>query len=142
MNAYLDVIKYKYADFKGRSRRKEYWGFYIYNISFFGLAFILDAAFNPSQKFVFIPATLQMLYPFLMALPTLAITVRRLHDLDKSGLVLFFVLLPLVLLTWFMDILEIIWFIPILGPMFIFPLLTKNGDAGENTYGPDPKNDK
>ena len=77
-----------------------------------------------------------------MALPTLAITVRRLHDLDKSGLILFFVLLPLVLLTWFMDILEIIWFIPILGPMFIFPLLTKNGDAGENTYGPDPKNDK
>lgn len=140
MNYYLDAIKYRFADFGGRARRKEYWGFYIYNISFFGLAILLDAAFNPHQRFEFIPATLQILYPFLMALPTLAITTRRLHDLGKSGILLAVVLIPLVIVIWIAGITELVWFIPILGPMLIFPFLTNNGQTGTNKYGPCPKN--
>lgn len=139
MKYYIDAIRFNYANFSGRARRKEYWSFYIYNISLFGLAILADAAFNPKEIFVFIPATLHLLYPFLVVLPTLAITTRRLHDLGKNGIILALVLIPLIFIAWYFDLLELVWFIPILGPLAIFPLLIKNGENGQNQYGVCPK---
>jgi len=139
MKWYLNAIQNNYANFNGRARRKEYWMFYIFNISFFGLTFLIDAGINPKEQFVFIPAAMTFLYPFFMTLPTLAITTRRLHDIDLTGKWLLVILLPLIAVAWYFNILEIVWFIPILGPLFIFILLTKNGKEGSNSYGPDPK---
>lgn len=76
MNWYLTVLK-KYAVFSGRARRKEYWMFFLFNtIIFLILAPIYDNHFG----FV-----LFFLYSLAVLIPGLAVSVRRLHDVGKSG---------------------------------------------------------
>lgn len=63
------------------------------------------------------------LYALATFLPGLAVTVRRLHDVGKSGWFYFIVL------------------IPIIGAFWLLYLLIKEGDQGTNSYGPDSKNE-
>jgi len=85
LNNYFNVIK-KYADFKGRASRKEYWLFFLANfIIYLGLAFFegLIGVYPESEESIFIT-----IYQLFIFLPSLAVGVRRMHDANKSGWVL------------------------------------------------------
>lgn len=105
MKWYLKVLK-QYADFNGRARRKEYWMFVLFNSIFaFLFGFICGLIGSPE---------LSSIYSLAVLLPSIAVGVRRMHDVGKSG-----------------------WFLLI--PIYNFILSVSNGENGENKYGPDPK---
>ena len=119
MNWYLVVVK-KYAVFSGRARRKEYWYFVLFNAIFSLIAVVLDNVLGIAiEDLGYGP--MYILYVLAVALPTLAVTVRRLHDVGKSGSFLFIVL------------------IPIIGPLWLLVLFCRDSMPGENKYGTNPK---
>lgn len=84
MNYYFEVFK-KYADFKGRARRKEYWMFMLFHIIImYALLFGMMAA--PSLMYLF------LIYIFGSLVPSWAVAVRRMHDTGKSG---WYMLIPI-----------------------------------------------
>ncbi|MFE5492000.1 DUF805 domain-containing protein [Streptomyces virginiae] len=113
MNYYLDVLK-KYADFSGRARRQEYWMFVLFQIAAIIIVSILDAVLGTSPW-------LYALYALGTLLPNLAVAVRRLHDLGKSG--------------WWL----LISLVPFVGGIWLIVLLATAGQPQPNQYGPDPK---
>ncbi|MDR0217719.1 MAG: DUF805 domain-containing protein [Enterobacteriaceae bacterium] len=114
MNWYLQVLK-NYANFSGRARRKEYWMFYLFNIIVTIAIAVLGSIIDQSIGIVL--ACLYLLFAFI---PGLAVTVRRLHDIDRSG-------------WWFL-----LAFVPVGGfVLFIFSVL--DGTEGSNSYGENPK---
>jgi len=119
MNWYLQVLK-NYAVFTGRARRKEYWMFVLFNIIFAVLAIILDNILGTTIQGAGY-GLFYLLYGLAVLIPGLAVGVRRLHDIGKSG--------------WFL----LISLIPIIGAIWLIVLLATAGNAGENKYGADPK---
>lgn len=119
MNWYLKVLK-QYADFSGRARRTEYWMFALFNIFAIIATMILDNLFGTT-----VGEELYGLFYFIYVLaifvPGLAVTVRRLHDVGKSGWMYLIVL------------------IPIIGAIWILVLLVTDSTPGANQYGPNPK---
>lgn len=119
MNYFLAVLK-KYAVFSGRARRKEYWYFILFNIVFLILAMGLDSLLGtniaPMPYGVF-----YIIFGIAVIIPSLAVCVRRLHDVGKSG--------------WF----YFISFIPIVGAIWLLVLFLTAGNVGDNEYGADPK---
>jgi uncharacterized membrane protein YhaH (DUF805 family) len=113
MEWYLKVLR-QYADFSGRARRKEYWFFFLFNLVIAIALSIADVVFGTYS-------ILSVLYSLGILLPSLAVVVRRLHDVGKSGVWIF------------------IAFIPIIGAIWLLFLMVKEGVSGENNYGPDPK---
>ena len=88
MKYYIKALR-NYATFSGRARRKEYWMFFLFNvIAFFIKSFveILTGETNPGEGGV------SKLYYFVMFIPSLAIAVRKVHDLGKSG---FCIMIPI-----------------------------------------------
>ena len=125
MNWYIEAIK-KYAVFSGRARRKEYWMFFLVNVLiamvigfFVGMARAIDQNSNTSLSTVF--SCISSLYSLALFLPALGVSVRRLHDIGKSG-------------WWFF-----IGFIPLIGFIWLLVLLGTDGQPGPNLYGPNPK---
>jgi len=119
MSWYLMVIK-NYAGFSGRARRKEYWMFYLMNcIIVVALAILLSILTVITGAMGFM--AIYYLYALFIFLPALAVTIRRLHDIGKSG-------------WWYLIV-----FIPLIGVIWLIVLLATEGNAGENQYGPDPK---
>ena len=120
MNWYLKVLK-QYADFSGRARRTEYWMFTLFNLIFAIVAMVLDnllgLKFNEQIPYGF----MYMLYGLAVFIPGLAVAVRRLHDVGKSG--------------WWL----LIAFIPLIGAIWLIVLYATEGTRGNNEYGPDPK---
>ena len=119
MNWYLQVLK-KYADFDGRARRTEYWMFVLLNIIFCFAAIILDNVIGTAIDGIGY-GIFYFVYVLGVFIPGLAVAVRRLHDTDKSGWMMFVAL------------------IPIAGAIWLIVLMATEGDARENQYGPDPK---
>ena len=113
MKWYLKVFK-QYADFSGRARRMEYWMFTLFNIIAICVTIGLDFAIGTF-------GAITGLYYLFIIIPSLAVCVRRLHDINKSGW-MYFVLL-----------------IPIIGGIWLLVLFLTDGDRCENQYGPDPK---
>ncbi|MBI1838180.1 MAG: DUF805 domain-containing protein [Flavobacteriia bacterium] len=121
MNWYLTVLK-KYATFSGRARRKEYWMFVLFHIIFLIVAAILDSSFGTTLPNI--PyGLIYILYSLFVFIPALAVTVRRLHDVNKSGWWIFISLIPLI------------------GGIWLLVLQVTEGDSGSNEYGSDPKSD-
>ena len=115
MNYYLMAFR-KYAEFSGRSRRSEYWYFFLFNMLIsWALQFL---AMYLAEVGVILSAG----YSLAALIPGLAVAVRRLHDVGKSG--------------WFI----LIALIPIIGAIWLIVLLATDGDKGSNEYGQDPKN--
>lgn len=111
MNYYISVLK-QYAEFSGRSSRKEYWMFVLFNIIIsVGISFIAQSMDMPM---------LSTVYSLAVFLPSLGVGIRRLHDVNKSGWMLLVSLIPLV------------------GWIWAIVLLATKGDEGENQYGPAP----
>ena len=108
MNYYLEVLK-KYADFNGRARRSEYWYFGLFScLISFVISFALGAI-SPSLIMI------SYVYTLAVLVPSIAVGVRRMHDVNKSG-----------------------WFLLI--PFYNLILACTNGTEGSNDYGNDPKN--
>ncbi|MCH7408931.1 DUF805 domain-containing protein [Belliella sp. DSM 111904] len=80
---YLKVLK-QYADFTGRARRTEYWMFALFNIIFASVAMILDNVLGIAVQSVGY-GPLYGLYVLALFILGLAVAVRRLHDVGKSG---------------------------------------------------------
>ena len=118
MNWYFQVLK-KYAVFSGRARRKEYWMFVLFNIIFTIVASILDAVLLPTVMGGFGP--LYCLYALAVLVPSLAVSVRRLHDVGKSA--------------WFF----LVALIPIVGGIWLLVVTCGDSTPGENQYGANPK---
>jgi uncharacterized membrane protein YhaH (DUF805 family) len=123
----------KYATFRGRARRLEYWSFQLFLIAASGALILWFFSAMPGMTS---PAMIEdldqlsggglaalwaiALFSLAMFLPSLAVSVRRLHDSDKSGWWLLLGLIPAGGLV-----------------LFIFYLL--DGTSGPNRHGPDPK---
>mgnify|MGYP003683205091 CR=1 FL=1 len=127
MNWYLLAFK-NYANFSGRARRKEYWMFILFHYLIILLLYILIITFSinlgdTSEMAIpeIILSILLLLYFLATIIPYLAITVRRLHDINKSGG------------YWFVR------FIPLVGPIWLLILLVEDSWDGVNRYGPNPK---
>ena len=120
MNWYLKVVRDNYANFKGRARRKEYWMFVLIN-TLITIPLYLIALYLMSQQDSFVGMIVYLIYGLAIFIPSLAVIVRRLHDIGKSG--------------WWM----LISFIPIIGGIWLLVLLVTEGDKGNNQYGSDPK---
>lgn len=119
MNWYLGALK-KYATFEGRARRKEYWFFVLFNVLAIIVLEILDVVLGTfSQETGF--GLLSGLYAIAVLLPSLAVTVRRLHDTDRSG--------------WWI----LINFIPLIGAIVLLIFTLLDGTPGSNRFGPNPK---
>lgn len=79
MNWYLNALK-KYADFDGRARRKEYWMFLLFNMLItYGLAILALLIDTPKLLFVVV------IYVLATIIPSVSVSVRRMHDISKSG---------------------------------------------------------
>jgi len=79
MNWYLKTLK-QYADFSGRARRKEYWMFFLINMLFtYGTVILAVALDVPALMFA------AVIYAFATLVPSMAVAVRRMHDIGKSG---------------------------------------------------------
>ena len=121
MKWYLKCLSRSF-DFKGRSRRKEYWMFVLFNFIITLVLALLDNMFDlvPFGSNV---GLLCGIYAFLMLIPGLAVTVRRLHDIGKSG--------------WWI----LVALIPIVGPILLLIWYCTPGEISDNFYGPDPKDE-
>ncbi|MBP2050592.1 uncharacterized membrane protein YhaH (DUF805 family) [Streptomyces griseochromogenes] len=108
----MDVLK-KYVVFNGRARRQEYWMFFLFNVIISIVLAIIDAAMGSS--------VLGIIYALATLLPGLGVTVRRLHDTDRSG--------------WWI----LIALIPLIGTIILIVFLATEGKAEPNQHGPNPK---
>jgi uncharacterized membrane protein YhaH (DUF805 family) len=114
MNWYLEALR-KYAVFGGRARRKEYWMFLLFTLFIaFVLAFIEGLASGPS-------VVVGMIYCLAVLIPSIAVSVRRLHDTGRSG-------------KWLL-----ISFVPLIGGIVLLVFMVQDSHQGENQYGPNPK---
>jgi uncharacterized membrane protein YhaH (DUF805 family) len=120
MNWYLEVLK-KYAVFSGRARRSEYWYFVLFSTIASVLLMIVDSVLG--TKTATGMGLLGGLYSLGVLVPSLAVSVRRLHDTNRSGWWLLIVLLPL------------------LGLIALLVFMVLDSQPEENQYGPNPKDD-
>ncbi|MBS1353500.1 MAG: DUF805 domain-containing protein [Coprobacter sp.] len=119
MNWYLKCWK-QYADFSGRARRKEYWIFSLINNIIIFFLYILQIVMIESTLWLIFPIIL-FLYAMAVFLPGLAVNIRRLHDIGKSG-------------WWYL-----IYLIPIIGAIWLTVLMCLDSEPGENQWGENPK---
>ena len=124
MEWYLKVMRDNYANFNGRARRKEYWMYVlVQSIIMIGLM-ILDSILGLDFELQGISLGYGYLYSIggiVHFIPSLAVLVRRLHDVGKSG--------------WF----YFIFLIPIIGIIWLLVLYCTEGQKQDNKWGPDPK---
>ncbi|CUW37438.1 putative inner membrane protein [Magnetospirillum sp. XM-1] len=104
----------KYATFQGRASRSEYWFFALFNII---LSMIASVVAGASLGVLSVLPAILMIGLFV---PSLAVSVRRLHDLGKSG-------------WWFLIIL-----IPVIGGLVLLWWFCQRGTEGQNMFGSDP----
>ncbi len=103
----------KYVDFNGRARRSEYWYFWLFT-------FILSSVLTAVGNAIGI-TWLAGVAGLAVLLPSIAVSVRRLHDIGKAGI-------------W-----VLIGFIPCIGEILLIIWACKDSDPGDNQFGPNPK---
>ena len=118
---YYSICLSKFADFSGRARRREYWTFALVNCLIALLLLILGLAFGEDSPASNIMVTI---FYLIMLVPNLSVSVRRLHDIGKSGWWLFIGLIPLV------------------GSLLLLVWSLMDSEEGENQYGENPKGGK
>ncbi|GAA4936027.1 uncharacterized membrane protein YhaH (DUF805 family) [Actinomycetospora succinea] len=126
MQWYLKVLK-QYADFNGRARRTEFWMFTLFSAIASIVLGIIDtvigtaSVYGSGGTYFYSPGLLQGLYALAVLIPTLAVTVRRLHDTDRTG--------------WWV----LIALIPFVGGIVLLVFMCLDGTPGVNQYGMNPK---
>lgn len=125
LEMYKKVVFENYANFKGRARRSEYWYFTLANVCI-SLSLIMGgsgigAIFGFLGEGAMTGFFLFLFYYLISIIPTLAVSVRRLHDTEKSGLVM------------------LIGLIPSIGGIILLVFFCSEGTRGANKYGKNPK---
>lgn len=117
------IAMQRYAQFTGRSRRREYWIFALVNTIIFCVLYAVGITFFfAGQRPIGIALfALCFAYALAVIIPGLSCGVRRLHDIGKSG---WFMLLPLI---------------PFFGGLILIVLHLLDSQPGANQYGPNPK---
>ena len=121
---YLDILTNKFADFNGRARRKEYWMWTLYCTIILLISMALDNLFGLTFEFLGQDlgyGWLYLIFGIIQFIPGLAVVVRRLHDVGKSG--------------WY----YLIILIPLIGFIWVLVLLCTDGVKEENKWGTNPK---
>jgi uncharacterized membrane protein YhaH (DUF805 family) len=123
---FIDTIKNKYTDFNGRATRSEYWYFVLFYFILSVIARVIDITLvNPqlslSPEIAQQGTVITGLFSLALLLPQIAVGIRRLHDIGKSG-------------WWYLLIL-----IPILGWLVLIYFYTQDSQPQTNAYGPNPK---
>lgn len=113
MNSYINVWK-NFANFSGRTRRREYWEFVLVNIVV-SIALVVLEMITPGLGII------STLYSWALFIPAVALLVRRLHDINKSA-------------NWISIVL-----VPFIGIVVLIIFALTEGTQGENQYGDDPK---
>ena len=120
----------RYADFGGRSRRREFWLWGLFTVL---VSVVIGAVFGHPvyQRFGFNVSystmtsgpgeLLQSLFNLFNLVPGLAVGARRLHDIDRSG--------------WW----QLLWFVPFIGWLILLVFFCLDSNSGPNRFGPDPK---
>ena len=114
LNGYIDALK-KYAVFKGRSRRKEYWTFTLINIAVLVCLTVAEQITGISGI-----ENIFSIYVLAVFLPALSVTIRRLHDIDRNGWWVFITIIPLI------------------GSIILLVFMLLESTPGENRFGPCP----
>ena len=152
MHYYIDVLK-KYAVFTGRARRAEFWYFYLFDllipivlfavyVVIFLIVLKMGNVKSLSIKSVMYPIRIILnFYSLMMIIPSLAVTIRRLHDTGRSGwfLLLFMAMFSTPLIVQFAPILFFLLITPLVGFIWFLIILCTDSYLGENMYGPNPK---
>ena len=123
----------KYATFRGRAGRPEFWYWVLFTIIVGVILNIVDSLFGwqlitatntetgNSLTSYYNAGWLSFIWSLVILLPTIAVSVRRLHDVNKSGW------------WWWLNV------ICCIGPLILlFAFYIKASDPGENNYGPAP----
>lgn len=119
MDLVLECVTKKYATFSGRAQRKEYWLFFIAYAILYAIVTALDISLGMWDIMAGY-GVLGVIMAVALFIPGLAVSVRRLHDTDRSG--------------WW----TLITIIPVVGIIGILILLSFKGTNGLNIYGPNP----
>lgn len=112
MQYYVNAFK-NYVNFQGRARRKEYWMFALFS-------FIVSTVIAIVAMLIRFPL-LSDIYALAVLCPTVALIVRRLHDIGKGWI-------------WIL-----IGLIPIIGQIWLIVLMCMDSQPGSNEFGPNPK---
>lgn len=110
---YLEVLK-KYTVFSGRARRAEFWWFVLFNVLVSIVISIIDNILSTG-------GILGLIYSLGVLLPSIGVSIRRLHDTGRSG--------------WWL----LISLIPLIGFLILLFFYAQDGDPQPNQYGPSPK---
>jgi len=140
---FLDTLKNRYAQFEGRASRSEFWYYVLFYVIGSILLGILDGALGTSYTYEIatntmatdgtevaaIAATqsigyLSAIYSLALLVPSIAISIRRLHDTGKSG-------------WWFL--LGVIPLVNFIGIFILLFFYVQDSQPGDNAYGPNPK---
>ena len=118
MNWYVEVLK-KYAVFKGRARRQEYWMFFLFN-------FLIAIALGFIERVTGLAGScasgpLGTIYWLAVLVPSIAVAVRRLHDTNRNG--------------WWL----LIGFVPVAGVIVLIVFMVLDSQEGDNQFGTNPK---
>jgi uncharacterized membrane protein YhaH (DUF805 family) len=113
--AAVSSVLTQYTGFSGRARRSEFWWFTLFAFVLYLVVGVLDIAMHSS--------VLGVVVALGLLLPTLAVTVRRLHDTGRSGWWIFITLIPLV------------------GGIVLLVFECTDSEPGPNRFGPSPKSD-
>ena len=114
MEWYLSVVS-NYVQFDGRARRKEYWMFALFSAIITVVLAVVDGVIGWGPW-------LCGVYTLAMILPNVAVTIRRLHDTNRSG--------------WW----ALISGVPAVGGIILLVLMCLEGDLVDNRFGQNPKN--
>jgi len=124
MQWFILAVTKKFADFSTRSRRTEYWMFFLFNIIIsIGLTVVVGVlgSFDPTGIIATIGGVLTMIVGLALLIPGLAVTVRRLHDTGRSG--------------WWI----LIGLLPVIGLIVLLVFMVLDSEPGDNNWGLNPK---
>lgn len=125
---FIDAVKSAYsnfANFSGRAQRSAYWWFTLFNFIVFIVLALAEGggSFNSgdgSVQFVVVGGLFSGIWSLVNFIPGLSLSVRRMHDLDKSG--------------WWLLIL----LVPLIGAIVVLVWFCARGTIGANRFGSDP----
>ncbi|HDM8195234.1 DUF805 domain-containing protein [Vibrio harveyi] len=116
------MVILNYSNFSGRARRQEYWYFTLVNVLVNLVMGIIDRVIGSVMQmdnFGFFG----VIYALFIMIPSIAVTVRRLHDSGRTG--------------WW----ALIAFVPIIGVLVLLYFLIQDSEEGSNQYGANPKHE-
>ena len=112
MEYFISVVRDNYINFDGRARRKEFWTFHFFSSIFSIFALFVDSSLGLIDTIGF-----NIIYTLIIFCPAVAVSIRRMHDINKSG--------------WWLIL-----------SIFVFPVIylaCKDSDIGHNDYGSSKK---